>query len=147
MSMKITQISFLHFFSRPQIDCHDSGTESDGDLDTEDFHDRDIELSKWNDLDLIKVFNQLIYAEVKIILIFHSLFRVSLSAFEMNCHFVFVSLREKKRLTRNYVNSHAMLTFNDLPACRVFYIQFFFHSRHSSPFYSNFNFCCFSILI
>lgn len=59
MSMKITQISLPPFFSsRPQIDCHDSGTESDGDLDTEDFHDRDIELSKWNDLDLIKVFNQ-----------------------------------------------------------------------------------------
>lgn len=28
-----------------KIDCHDSGTESDGDFDTEDFHDRDIELS------------------------------------------------------------------------------------------------------
>jgi hypothetical protein len=29
-----------------QIDCHDSGTESDGDLDTEDFNERDIELSE-----------------------------------------------------------------------------------------------------
>lgn len=30
-----------------QIDGHDSGTESDGDLDTEDFNERDIELSEY----------------------------------------------------------------------------------------------------
>lgn len=30
-----------------QIDCHDSGTESDGDLDSEDFNERDMELSEY----------------------------------------------------------------------------------------------------
>lgn len=69
MSMKITQISFSFSFSYSQIDCHDSGTESDGDLDTEDFHDRDIELSKWNDSDPIIVFNLLVCVRMNIIFI------------------------------------------------------------------------------
>lgn len=30
-----------------QIDCHDSGTESDGDLDSEDLNERDLELSEY----------------------------------------------------------------------------------------------------
>lgn len=37
----------VYFSLRPQIDCHDSGTESD-DLDTEDFNERDIELSEYS---------------------------------------------------------------------------------------------------
>jgi hypothetical protein len=41
--VKNTHNTFLSF----QIDCHDSGTESDGDLDTEDFNERDIELSEY----------------------------------------------------------------------------------------------------
>lgn len=42
--VKVLTISFSLSF---QIDCHDSGTESDGDLDTEDFNERDIELSEY----------------------------------------------------------------------------------------------------
>ena len=40
--------SFVFFFSILQIDGHDSGTESDGDLDQEDdlIHEHDMELSK-----------------------------------------------------------------------------------------------------
>lgn len=46
MTRSIESIFFLSILLK-QIDCHDSGTESDGDLDTEDFHDQNIELSKY----------------------------------------------------------------------------------------------------
>lgn len=45
----MTKLILFHILNKflSQIDCHDSGTESDGDLDTEeDLHDRDLELSK-----------------------------------------------------------------------------------------------------
>jgi hypothetical protein len=45
MSRSLTIFFSLSFSF--QIDCHDSGTESDGDLDTEDFNERDIELSEY----------------------------------------------------------------------------------------------------
>lgn len=46
--LTINVISLLYFyFCYLQIDGHDSGTESDGDLDTEDFNERDIELSEY----------------------------------------------------------------------------------------------------
>lgn len=45
MNILLNFTSFLNF--QFQIDCHDSGTESDGDLDSEDYNERDMELSEY----------------------------------------------------------------------------------------------------
>lgn len=45
--LTLNVISLLFYCCYLQIDGHDSGTESDGDLDTEDFNERDIELSEY----------------------------------------------------------------------------------------------------
>jgi hypothetical protein len=74
-TLKIISVCFHYFL---QIDCHDSGTESDGDLDSEDLNERDMELSEY-------IFHK------NIILIFFALFSTLSSLLKpLKCHFYVV---------------------------------------------------------